>query len=182
MLNNIYKKKQILKPKHQPKLHQSKSVGISLSNNKNNNNKNKNNNKKIIKRSFCFYVRASHLFIGDGWKYLHTMLLDKFPTSSVVFTAREEGISITNRSFYTFENRDIQNDISHLDLLHHVVEATKSPLWYGELKANRKINKSSSINNYGNDEEQLIYYDGGVLIIIRMENWSIFRKIKSIFL
>ena len=146
-------------------------------------------NKKVSKRSFCFYVRASHLFVGDGWKYLHSLLMDRFPTSCVVFTAREEGISITNfkwlsahfatnKSFYTFENRDIQNDISHLDLLHHVVEATKSPLWYGDLKQHRKIpnivnvankinkgNKDNKeiINEFDDEEEKLIYYDGGVL-------------------
>ena len=144
--------------------------------------------KRIRKRNFCFYVRASHLFVGDGWKYLHSILIDKYPQSCIIFTAREEGISITNfkwlsahfptnRSFYTFENRDIQNDISHLDLLHHVVEATKSPLWYGDLKQHRKleiVNVENKIKNqhkeqkkiyieFDDDEEKLIYYDGGVL-------------------
>ena len=83
--------------------------------------------------------------------------------------------------------------ITHLDLLHHVVEATKSPLLYGDLSQHTKVNnvplKTNNNNNTltyepdGDHEEKLIYYDCGVSsIIIRMENRKIFRKIKSIFL
>jgi len=158
--------------------------------------------RRVRRRSFCFNVRASHLFAGDGWKYLHSSLLDKFPTSSIVLTANEERISLShfkwlsahfpaNRSFYSFESGDVLNDMQSLNLLHHVVECTQSPLWFGDLKQHRKpkdlvpskVDFTESIDfatdtediGGGDEEDRIIYHDGGVL----PSEWRVVRVLEK---
>lgn len=64
-----------------------------------------------------------------------------------------------NRSFYTFETRDIgmNDDSMHLELLHHVAETTKTPLWYGQLAVYRDdfLNQSNNNKNKNKNENRI---------------------------